>query len=118
MTMRWRARAIAACAGAALVACQSQGPTKEEAQIASETIDCDHGGLRLLIRFTEGEARILMPDGNRVILYQVPVTTSAAVRYTNGLIELRGRGLDFDMQQDRQTVHMICKAYEIPKPKE
>ena len=118
MTIRWRSAGVAAGICAMLAACQSQGPTKEEAQIASETIDCDHGGLRLLIRFTEGEARILMPDGNRVILYQVPVTTSASVRYTNGLIELRGRGLDFDMQQDRQTVHMVCKPYDLPKPKE
>ena len=117
MTNRRRVH-TAALACALLVACQSQGPTKEETQIAAETVDCDHGGLRLLIRFTEGEARILMPDGNRVILYQVPVTTSANVRYTNGLIELRGRGLDFEMQQDRQTVKMTCKQYEIPKPKE
>jgi len=35
-----------------------------------------------------------------------------------GLIELRGRGLDLELQRERQTVRMICKPYEIPAKKE
>jgi hypothetical protein len=97
----------------AMGACQSSGPTKEEEEAARSTIDCDHAGQRVLIRFAEGEARLLMPDATRVILYQVPVTSG--LRYTNGLWELRGRDLQLELQQDRQTVRMICKPYELPK---
>jgi membrane-bound inhibitor of C-type lysozyme len=104
--------AIAMLAGA----CQSSGPTKEELEAAKSTIDCDHAGERFLIRFADGEARILMPDATRIILYQVPVTSG--LRYTNGLIDLRGRGLEFELSRERQTVRMICKQYEIPAPKE
>jgi hypothetical protein len=98
-----------------LAACQSSGPTKEEIEAAKNTIDCDFGGERIVIRFAEGEARLLMPDGTRVILYQVSAPTG--LRYTNGLFDLRGTGLEFLFQRDRITMKGICKAYEIPPPK-
>ena len=106
---------VVALAGAAfaLSGCQSGGPTKEEEEAARSTIECDHGGQRILIRFAEGEARLLMPDATRVILYQVPVPSG--LRYTNGLWELRGRDLSLELSQERQTVRMICKPYELPK---
>jgi len=99
-----------------LAACQSSGPTKEELEAAKNTIDCDYGGERLVIRFAEGEARFLMPDGTRVVLYQLPVATG--LRYTNGLMELRGTGLDLQLSRDRITMKMMCKPYEIPAKKE
>ena len=105
---------LALLAAATLVAaCQSSGPTKEEIEAARQTVDCDYGGERIVIRFTEGEARMLMPDGTRVILYQVAAATG--LRYTNGLWELRGRDLSLELSQERQTVRMICKPYELPK---
>jgi membrane-bound inhibitor of C-type lysozyme len=99
-----------------LAACQSSGPTKEELEAAKNTIDCDYGGERIIIRFAEGEARLLMPDGTRVVLYQVPVATG--LRYTNGLMELRGTGLELQLARDRITMKATCKAYEIPTKKE
>jgi membrane-bound inhibitor of C-type lysozyme len=97
------------------VACQ-QGPTKDELEAAKKTMECDHAGERILIRFDEGEARLLMPDGTRVMLY--PVQVASGVRYTNGIIELRGRDYDLTLQRDRQSVRMICKQYVLPPKKE
>jgi membrane-bound inhibitor of C-type lysozyme len=99
-----------------LAACQSSGPTKEELEAAKNTIDCDYGGERIVIRFAEGEARLLMPDGTRVILYQI--AAASGLRYTNGLMELRGTGLDMQLSRERITMKMMCKPYEIPPKKE
>jgi membrane-bound inhibitor of C-type lysozyme len=107
---------LAALAALAIVGCQQQGPTKEEIEAAKKTFDCDHAGDRILVRFDEGEARLLMPDGSRIILYQVQV--ASGVRYTNGIIDLRGRGFELSLQNDRQTVRMNCKQYEIPPKKQ
>lgn len=100
-----------------VAACQTGGPSKEEIEAAKETVDCDWGGQRVVIRFTEGEARMLMTDGTRVILYQVPAPIG--LRYTNGMFDLRGTGnLDLQLQRDRITMKMICKPYEIPQKKD
>jgi hypothetical protein len=40
---------------------------------------------------------------------------ASGLRYTNGLWELRGRDLSLELSQERQTVRMICKPYELPK---
>ena len=96
----------------ALAACQ-QGPTKEEIEAAKNTIECDRQGERILIRFADAEARLLMPDGTRVVLYQVP--SGSGVRYLNGLMELRGKGMDLDLTREQTVVRMKCKAYELPK---
>jgi hypothetical protein len=92
--------------------CQN-GPTKEELEAAKHTVDCERPGERIVIRFEEGEARLLMPDATRVILYRVPSTTGT--RYINGLMELRGKGMEFDLTREQQAVHLTCKPYEIPK---
>ena len=55
-------------------------------------------GERIVIRFDVGEARLLMPDGNRVALYQIPA--ASGVRYSNGIIELRGKGMDLELVRD------------------
>ena len=110
-------RKLASIAAIALLAaCQSSGPTKEELEAAKNTIDCDYGGERIVLRFADGEARLLMPDGTRVILYQIPAPTG--LRYTNGLMDLRGTGLEFQLSRERITMKMVCKAYEIPVKKE
>ena len=111
--MRASIRLLSIALAALVAACQQKGPTPDEVEAAKNTIDCDHAGERVIIRFAEGEARLLMSDGTRVILYQVQMP--AGLRYTNGLMDMRGRGLDFTLQIDRQTVKMICKPYEIPK---
>jgi len=92
--------------------CQS-GPTKEELEAAKNTVDCERPGERIVIRFEDGEARLLMPDATRVVLYRVP--SGSGVRYINGLMELRGKGREFDLTREQQAVHLTCKPYEIPK---
>src|SRR5262249_27456592 len=96
-----------------LGACQSQGPTADEIEAAKQTIDCQRPGERVVIRFTDGEARLLMPDGTRVVLYQVPA--GSGVRYLNGLMELRGKGMEMELTREQTAVHFTCKPYEIPK---
>jgi len=108
--MRIRLLFIAVAALAA--GCQS-GPSKDELEAAAKTIDCARADERIVIRFDEGEARLLMPDGTRVILYQVQV--ASGLRYTNGLMDLRGKGFDFTLVRDGYVSTLTCKQYEIPK---
>ena len=89
------------------------GPSADEIEAAKKTIDCDRDGDRILIRFEEGEARVLMPDGTRLILYQVSVPSG--VRYLNGEMELRGKGLEMQLVRDGVADKLKCKPYEIPK---
>ena len=104
----------AALVAAALLVCACKtGPTQEEIDAAKQTIDCHRGDERIVIRFADAEARLLMPDGTRVILYQV--TMSSGQRYTNGLWDLRGAGLEFNLVRDGTPSTLVCKAYEIPK---
>jgi membrane-bound inhibitor of C-type lysozyme len=100
------------CVAAALAGCQT-GPSKEELEAAKDTIDCQRPGERIVVKFADGEARILLPDATRVILYQVP--SGSGVRYINGLMELRGKGMEMELLREQQAVHFTCKPYEIPK---
>ena len=109
-------RALTACTLIALLAACETGPTKEEIDAAKQTVDCERPGERVVIRFAEGEARLLMPDGTRVVLYQVP--SGSGVRYINGLMELRGKGMEMELIREQAAVHFTCKPYEIPKKKE
>ena len=95
-----------------LVACRT-GPTKEELEAAKNTVDCERPGERIVIRYADGEARLLMPDGTRVVLYQVP--SASGIRYINGLMELRGKGMDLELTREQTAVHLKCKPYELPK---
>ena len=106
-------RALRTAALAVLLAACQSGPTKEELEAAKNTVDCQRADERLIIRFDEGEARVLMGDGTRVVLYQVP--TASGLRYTNGTIELRGKGLDLTWTRENFAVDLRCKPYEIPK---
>lgn len=109
-------RALTACTLLALLAACETGPTKEEIEAAKQTIDCERPGERLVIRFADGEARMLLADGTRVVLYQVP--SGSGVRYINGLMELRGKGMEMELIREQAAVHFTCKPYEIPKKKE
>jgi len=111
--MPQRPSALRALLAAVLLTACQQGPTKEELEAAKNTIDCERPGERVVIRFAEGEARLLMPDATRVILYQVP--GGSGVRYINGLMELRGKGMDMELTREQTAFHFTCKPYEIPK---
>ena len=98
----------------ALAACQT-GPTAKEIDEAKHTIDCKHAEEHYLIRFDEGEARIVMPDETRVILYQVP--SGSGFRYMNGTMELRGKGIAVELWRNQTPIQLACKPFEIPKAK-
>jgi membrane-bound inhibitor of C-type lysozyme len=97
---------------AILAGCQT-GPTKEEVEAAKNTVDCERPGERIVIKFEDGEARLLMPDATRVVLYQVP--SGSGIRYLNGVMELRGKGMNLELVREQELVHLTCKPYEIPK---
>ncbi len=63
-------------------------PSKEEEEAAKNTFVCLLEGERLVIRFDAGTARLLLPTGDTVSLYQIPATTG--LRFSNGNLELRG----------------------------
>ena len=100
-------------AGTLVAGCQQKGPTKEELEAAKNTVDCQGADERIVIKFEDGEARLLMPDGTRTILYQVP--SGSGIRYLNGLMELRGKGMDLELTREQVAMRLKCKTYEIPK---
>jgi hypothetical protein len=71
-----------------LAACAA--PEKQPDVPSQDTIACELDGQRLVIRFLPDELRMLTPDGERVTLQKVPA--SQGVRYTNGMVEVRGGG--------------------------
>lgn len=96
---------------AALSGCASAPP---EEVPSPDTFECRLDGQRWLVRFTDGEARLLSPDGQRINLYQV--ATGSGVRFTNGLIELRGKGMDLAITQENLTRQFVdCKPLMVPK---
>jgi membrane-bound inhibitor of C-type lysozyme len=105
-------RLIAALAGLALAACGALSAKDEEA--AKNTFACTLDGERLVIRFDAGEARLLMPSGDRLSLYQIPA--ASGVRYSNGLVELRGKGMDLRLTRDGVVTPLgDCQPYAPPK---
>jgi len=119
-----RLRALAASRRAALTlvalavlvtAGCSNKPSKEEEEAARNTFACKLRGERVVLRFDAGEARLLMPGGERVVLYQLP--TESGVRFSNGTLELRGKGTDLQLINDSGSVPLVdCQPYSLPKP--
>ncbi|MEO8305074.1 MAG: hypothetical protein ABI724_13220 [Betaproteobacteria bacterium] len=108
-----RATFVAATAAVLIVAC-AEGPSKEALEAAKNTFACQLTGERLVVKFESGEARLLMPDGDRVVLYQV--STSSGVRYTNGNLDLRGRGMDLQLIRNGALTPLTdCQPYLPPK---
>lgn len=109
------ARVALATLAAALVAGCGSEPSKEEQEAAKNTFTCLLAGERLVVRFDAGEARMLMPGGERIVLYQIPA--ASGVRFSNGTLELRGKGTDLQLVGDgRVTPLADCKPYQLPKP--
>ena len=75
---------------AALLAAACATPEKLPDVPSQDTIACQLEGQRVVIRFRPDEVRMLTPEGERVTLQKVPA--AAGVRYTNGLLEIRGGG--------------------------
>ena len=67
------------------------------------------------MRFDAGEARLLMPGGERVVLYQIP--TASGVRFSNGTLELRGKGTDLQLISDGTSRRSsTASPTRCPKP--
>jgi membrane-bound inhibitor of C-type lysozyme len=63
-----------------------------------------------------GMARMLMPSGDRIDLYQIP--SGSGVRFSNGNMELRGKGIELVLIDDTtgtQSVLTQCAPYSAPK---
>jgi len=102
-------------AAAALAGCADQ-TKKEEAEAAKNTYVCLLDGERLVIRFDMGMARMLMPSGDRIDLYQIP--SASGVRFSNGDLELRGKGIELvlnDAATGKETTLTQCAPYALPK---
>lgn len=98
-----------------IVGCADK-PSKEEQEAARNTFACQLRGERLVLRFDAAEARLLMPGGERVVLYQLP--TASGVRFSNGTLELRGKGTDLQLlSNDGTSAPLVdCQPYAVPKP--
>jgi len=107
-------RLLALPLAATLLAACATGPTKEEQEAARNTFACQLGSDRIVIRFDMGEARLLMPTGDRVTLYQIP--SASGVRFSNGIMELRGQGTELHLVRDGGTTRLTeCGPLQLPK---
>ena len=98
-------------AALALVACENPQKKKEE-EIAKSTFACSYNGERFVVRFGDGEARMLLPELQRVTLYQIP--SASGVRYSNGTMELRGKGAELQLIRDGVVTSLKdCEPYAI-----
>jgi membrane-bound inhibitor of C-type lysozyme len=106
--------AVIVAASALLCASCAVPASKDEEEAAKNTFTCLSGGDRVVIRFDVGEARLLMPGGDRVSLYQIPA--ASGVRYANGDMELRGKGTDLQLVRHGAAVPLSdCQPYQAPK---
>ncbi len=111
--MHFPSAALAIVAMALAAACAAP-PEKPEEVPSPDTFECMLEGQRWLVRFTDQEARMLTPEGERINLYQV--ATGSGARFTNGLIELRGKGTELTLIRDNFARQMVgCKPLMIPK---
>lgn len=110
---------VAALAAASFLLASCDTPQKRrEEELAKNTFACQLNGERFVVRFTEGEARILLPGAQRVTLYQIPTgSTGALVRFSNGSMELRGRGTELTFIVDNVSAPLRdCEPYAVLPP--
>ena len=111
-----RLAAAALAAALALAACENPQKKKEE-ELAKNTFACQLNGERFIVRFVEGEARVLLPGAQRVTLYQIPSVGAGGVRYSNGNLELRGRGTELVFTADNVATPLRdCEPYAVLPP--
>ncbi|MEO8508972.1 MAG: MliC family protein [Betaproteobacteria bacterium] len=103
-------------AAVAFSGCENPQKKKEE-ELAKNTFACQLNGERFVVRFVEGEARMLLPGAQRVTLYQLASTSG--VRYSNGTMELRGKGTELQIITDGTVTPLRdCEPYAVlPPPK-
>lgn len=106
---------VALLATFALSACENPQKKRDE-ELAKNTFACQWNGERFVVRFADGEARVLLPGAQRVTLYQIPV--ASGVRYSNGSMELRGKGTELQFIMDNVLTPLRdCEPYALlPTP--
>jgi membrane-bound inhibitor of C-type lysozyme len=105
---------VASMIAAFLLTACAEMKKKEDEEAMKNTFACQLDGERLVIKFDVGEARLLLPGGERVFLYQIGA--ASGVRYTNGYLELRGKGMDLQLIRDgNASVLGDCQPYLAPK---
>jgi membrane-bound inhibitor of C-type lysozyme len=110
-----RIRVCVLLAAAVAYGCVDPG-AKEREEAARNTLACEYAGERLVIRIIEGEVRLLLADGTRVALYQIPSMPASGSRYSNGFMELRGKGTDLEIIRDGVSTLLVgCAPYTPPK---
>jgi membrane-bound inhibitor of C-type lysozyme len=108
------AAAVTVALLAAMLAACANSPSKEEQEAAKNTFACQMAGERLVMKFDIEEVRLLMPDGDRVVLYRIP--SPSGIRYTNGTFDLRGRGVDVQLIRNGTPMVLVdCQPYLPPK---
>ena len=86
---------------------------KRQTEALRNTVACKLNGGRVVILFQDGDARMLMPDAQRVTLYQIP--TASGIRYSNGNYELRGKGMELALISDGVATQLAeCGPYAPP----
>jgi len=111
---RARFAGVAAVTVTLLLAACATPPNKEDEEAAKSTFACKLSGERLIVRIDIDEVRLLMPDGDRIILYQIPA--ASGVRYSNGNFELHGKGMDLQLVRNGSVTPLLeCQPYQIPK---
>lgn len=101
-------------AAIALPGCENPMKKKEE-ELAKNTFACQLNGERFVVRFVEDEARILMAGTQRITLYQL--RSASGVRYSNGNMELRGKGTELQVIMDGTVTPLRgCEPYAILPP--
>ena len=99
----------------AAAGCENK-PTKEEEEAAKNTFACLLNNERLVVRFESGEARMLMPSGDRISLYQIP--SASGVRFSNGTLELRGKGTELTLYENGAASPLVgCTQFTPPPAK-
>ena len=112
-SLRLLVAAIVCVAVAGALGACADTPSKEAQEAAKNMFACQLSGQRLVMKFDSGEARLLMPDGDRVVLYQVPM--GSGIRYTNGNLDLRGKGMDLVLIRNGNPTQLVdCQPYLPP----
>ena len=106
------ARLLVVLACATLAACAAMA-RKDAEESVKNTFACELGGERLVIKFEADEARLLMPGGDRVNLYRI--AAASGVRYTNGVIELRGKGMELELVRN-DVANPLAGCAPVPVP--
>lgn len=99
ITLRLPSLLALAIAAGIVTACHN-APRKEDEEAAKHTYACQLAGERVLVRLERGEVRLLMPGGDRINLYEVPSASAAGTRYTNGDMDVVGKGLELTLSRE------------------